>query len=1560
MEATEVAAVPPATDVSAGTTTTKLEDRIREQHDRFQRQQAVYSQLADEIQRAAQQVREAAQQQPKPSEVVQPSSPAPSDPVAFQGPPITHGAKDKDKDKDKEKTKTRRTRRPRAAAAADEPAAPAEKKSRTTRSAAASAEKIKKEHAAMAMEEESAASGSSSSSEHDCDSQPDSGDEKKSAGAAAKKHQAAKTLEMPIKSRASVAALVDALATATVAQKKAWARKVCSAATSASTFDLLATVELVKEVHAWLNGSELLEEALQVLDRLPMTVDLLAKEPIGRTIKRLATKAAQPEIKAAANPIFARWKSLVPDDKDKQEKTEPSPKKQKLAPPTQAAAAAAENPPAAEKRASGVLQESGDLDALLSSSSAPEKVPSRWKTVGAQHKTVLLGSDNIDLGATPRKASGPPKRIMSVDDIKKEKARKQLQAQQAALQHQQQGTATDAAAAPRPESPKEPANPATSTAPSAQATEDVTMEPPVQQEQPNETSPVEQAPAQQPEENAIQTEGTTNNGSDDSAGSDGKRRKRVSWASNLVSVREFERVTPEAPPPEEEALAQAAALAASEASTADGDSPRKAMDARHKEAMEERKLMLSRNVDQWHQEKATMEPACPWTRPPLMLLEETTKPRGRESQEREAQKQRDSSVLSKIYFRDDMIPDSPEEPPENSSLVLYHGLQVIPDFTWDAPAAAPPLPQQTPAFVPVAPVQQMPMPPFGGITRYYNNLAKNHAGEDADPGDSKDSPTSISGASVSPDGGLPAESRGGSAQPPTVPSAPPLFAEVAAWLGAAQAPQGAGQGDKPAPQPTKENVTKAFEFLMGAASMPNARPPQELLVLCAEKCLAVGLKSEASRSVSVMQQLHQQHGIPISGQHACRAACQFQQQQQNRQRDEHPSWGSLVEEAATLTWRTSLPMTRDHHPELRTLVARLKLRINIYGDTSMCSLLERAYLSIERSRELRTMAAAATHGAPTQDTGGKKQPKGQRSNMSTSSLSSQQSTNNDFAKELLVAAADALESAPQDLSRERAALLHALSLEAAAQGQLGVFDRAYQMWCSSSWETSAAFSDAARLSADVHYAYGRAGVLRAAKHAEHYTAMGRLSGEQVEALAAIYAGIRSALAARDAALVSNGVTMIWNTCLPLVRAAAWDAIREPPLLECFKAIDEASKFAAPDTECAGQVCVALLRSVLEVPPVAKGQEPALKSSLNPAELKIAEDVSKFALGCPLARVDKKEFAVLWTKFQRLKGNLGAIPKPCDDRIQALLGIEHMALETTEAKRREMLARSLVMLESSSPDASDIDVFAKIGVEAITLHDFESASQACQESARSGEAHLVENAVRMFWNVCLAVSKCQHLRKFIHGMLQNVVDAAVRCQCALYNVLLQMYNLLLQCLEAEGNYEQGVVLIESAFKRLPKYLHGPLWRIKITFLCGAGSESISPAALGMTKESSLLQAQLYVTLAQSSAKLQDQQLWYDRSLKTLSKHSMARGEVALECAAWMAIAGKPSRMIRSLLRDATVRIGVPKTTTLSLQRAGSARSTVSRGLKKKDSQDSFISLWSTVKVSQMTDDCILTV
>eukprot|EP00727_Mastigamoeba_balamuthi_P006827 m51a1_g2765 hypothetical protein (1735) ;mRNA; f:992144-998673 len=740
------------------------------------------------------------------------------------------------------------------------------------------------------------------------------------------------------------------------------------------------------------------------------------------------------------------------------------------------------------------------------------------------------------------------------------------------------------------------------------------------------------------------------------------------------------------------------------------------------------------------------------------------------------------------------------------------------------------------------------------------------------------------------------------------------------------------------------------------------------------RCVAGDDSSDAKAFHNVLSQLSSTFEL------CCR---QQQQQLSGRQRDEHPKWGALIEQAAALSWRASLPMSREHHRtvkkvlqravasltacgsvnallfsrihaelahcevrddmlaqalvhaqraidlcpkapfagELVELVARLRLRMNIYGDTSICSLLERAYLAIERSRELRNMQKAAAG----------------------SRAASACVPQSDFAKELLSEAANALESAPQDLGRERATLLHSLCLESAALGLLAVLERGYHMWCSANWE-NATFTGAARLGADIHYAYARA-----------------------------------LLARKNVALVSNGVAIVWNTSLPLVRAAKWDAVREG-LLECFKAIDESAHFAATDAECAGLVSVALLRSVLETQRVRGVAEPTLKSSLNAAEMKIAEDVTRFALNTNLPRSDKKEMVVLWNKvpqgairtvdshgkpnqLQRIKGTPGALPKQCDERTQALIALENVCLEVTEGKKREALARSLAVLEASPTDSGDVDLFAKVAAEAIALRDFEVASRAaakglslvdparcsrdhlrwlavckyaqgqaamgeaasveqpvisvtnahlllqsagifadaCQYSARSGELALLEHAIRLFWNVCLAVSKCTHMRKFIRAMLQSVVDSAVRASCTLHNVLLQMYNLLLECYESEENFEQGMTLIENAFKKLPKYLHGPLWRIKIQFLCGAGSDAISPAALGMTKESSLLQAQMYVTLAQSSAKTQDQQLWYDRSLKILSKHSLARAEVALECSAWMATVGKPVKMIRSLLR-----------------------------------------------------------
>eukprot|EP01105_Mastigella_eilhardi_P028114 TRINITY_DN9044_c0_g1_i1.p1 TRINITY_DN9044_c0_g1~~TRINITY_DN9044_c0_g1_i1.p1 ORF type:complete len:2488 (+),score=602.33 TRINITY_DN9044_c0_g1_i1:1025-7465(+) len=735
---------------------------------------------------------------------------------------------------------------------------------------------------------------------------------------------------------------------------------------------------------------------------------------------------------------------------------------------------------------------------------------------------------------------------------------------------------------------------------------------------------------------------------------------------------------------------------------------------------------------------------------------------------------------------------------------------------------------------------------------------------------------------------------------------------------------------------------------------------------------------------------------------------------------EYPPWGLLVEELAQTSFTVSLPMLKCHHKvakktmstaavgleavsshrtqlraalhfelalcemlddtlakaqsniekaiavnqasefyekRLKPLKHQIQLRVDIYSNSTNKSILDQAFLAVQQARE-----AAQRSANDAQSEGAGAAPR--------------------LVADYLQKAVTLL-AKDQSLTKDRAALLYDVANLAWDNALRDLAQHTCTEWLSLKWEPQAD-AELGEMRVQLHFiqAYG-------------------LTDESIpeneairnERLSCLFKGIDVALAMKDDARAQNGVILVWNSLLPAVSTKQWSVVRVP-LLECFRAL---ARIQQRDVNLVGQLCTALVRALEDqhlqkgnkesstasphpspapltagdVPPShKKGAEKERATTANStaalqADLKVAEEVCKFALGVNLSQAHRKDTVALLTRIQKYKGI--APTKTADVRSQIVVMIENVTAETVEAKRKELVQKIYSTLESSQ--SNEVELFALVALEALAHKDYEMAQKITEtavsiaanippqdlaENARwyavclsvlgqstmqpiqqefstntasvSGqvqfilqsathfanatdlaagcnEKQLLEQNVGLFWNTCIMLATNRISRKILVGPIQTVLRACKRVKDTNYVMHVQLYRLMFDCMIDQRMFKEGLDTVEEALQCIPREYHSQLWEAKIIFLSGVESCKVSPATFTIKQNDSLLQAQVYTLLAQSSVNTQDQYNWYDRATKCLEGHPVHKAEVLLEFAGWCYCHNLPIAQPLTLLKEA---------------------------------------------------------
>jgi hypothetical protein len=226
---------------------------------------------------------------------------------------------------------------------------------------------------------------------------------------------------------------------------------------------------------------------------------------------------------------------------------------------------------------------------------------------------------------------------------------------------------------------------------------------------------------------------------------------------------------------------------------------------------------------------------------------------------------------------------------------------------------------------------------------------------------------------------------------------------------------------------------------------------------------------------------------------------------------------------------------------------------------------------------------------------------------------------------------------------------------------------------------------------------------------------------QAAGLREVCRGAAIAAKAAEPVLVTNGVGIVWNTCLSWVRRARWSAIREF-LVDAFAALDGLPQGQA-DASVVGPLAVALLRCLLEIGSNGPSEDLSAKTrapkpSVSAADVKLAEDVLRLAMSAPLAPVPRKEVAAMMAKLGAAKAGGPpssatqiAVPvgRQPDEKSLAVAMAELLSFETVESKRRELFHKVSVLASSATNcTADDVSLFGRLAVEAVELKEYDPA------------------------------------------------------------------------------------------------------------------------------------------------------------------------------------------------------------------------------------------------------------
>lgn len=383
---------------------------------------------------------------------------------------------------------------------------------------------------------------------------------------------------------------------------------------------------------------------LKTLNKLPITVKHLRSSGLGKTVNKLK-KIGNPEITARAQHLVNKWKALLQTAttqmEKKRQREEEQKKLKKTAPP-----------------AKKVLSSSDDFESELSgTSSAPSKskssslMPDYLQKKRNKSQLVETESDVRKKISKQTHASKP----ISSDDIRKAKLKAQHQQTVEHAEkkiHEQKPKTTqpdtmESIAPEQPTTPEQSIEPKSISESVAEKQKEVepkaTVEPekapqkPGKEEQTEanyETLPSQPQPQLQPPYSLIP----------DSL-QQKKKKKSVSWASQLVSVKEFTRT-------EEERILQHGLKPFSQARLTELQK-----DGAFRSAKKEM------DEEEFNARQENMVAQVEWHKP--QLLENIIEPieKGSKSKQVAIQQDRESKELQAIYMNMNQIPESPAEPP---------------------------------------------------------------------------------------------------------------------------------------------------------------------------------------------------------------------------------------------------------------------------------------------------------------------------------------------------------------------------------------------------------------------------------------------------------------------------------------------------------------------------------------------------------------------------------------------------------------------------------------------------------------------------------------------------------------------------------------------------------------------------------------------------------------------------------------------------------------------------------------------------------------------------------